>query len=1271
MIASPCARTWVGAALLLFSTLGRGADLSEPGRPPAWTMSDADVYSFGTAWTVTQDLDGRILAGTDGLVVFDGARWKYFGLPASYALRGIDVDEQGRIWVGAASDLGYFERQAAGDYTFHSLRAFLPPAVANSLTPIWSVNALPGEVVFSAEDALLIWRDHRFLVLALPGAPRLFTTRWRNELFVAHAPTGFYALQNDRLKLLCAAAEFGRSGTFATERTGPNRFLLVRGDGLWALDQGRPTRLSAAASAYLMPRSVTSAVRLPSGDLLVGMTKGGLTLLAPDGSIRRKLASQKGFPASVDAMFLDRRGELWTATLDEGVSKFDLLAPISFYDADNGLARHARTLTQWGPNLLVGSEDGLFMVSAVGTEHERPQLVSEDANVYSMFQWVNGRLHGGYLHGVDDLTHGQRDVIHTERNTSALTGSIQDPDTFYLATRNKVSRVRIQSDGSYARTPLTSVPSDVCSMVEDPIDGLIIGTVGSGLFRIPLDAEPPATPVRLPGPEALQSGHLAWIRRTGSHVIAATADQAFVERRDGTWTAITGLPSGVVRAITPSVNGGMWLILSHAAANDRPYNMLVRADALDSDRPFATEFDLPALQELGAVNDAVETDSGGRRLLWVGGRQGLARIIPERLTPVTPPAAPLLDGTSWSQQQRVLRIEYSSVDYRHVGDVLFQTRLLGQSAAWSPATHAVLAAFSGVREGRYSCQVRALAPDGMPSAVAGFDLTVAPPWYRTAAAYVLYVLAAAGVVGGLGAWRSRQMRRRQAELERIVAERTAELMDRSQQLEKASRAKDDFVASISHEIRNPLNGLIGLAVTLEASLHENTNALQRQHLSMLRHCAEHLSTLIEEILDFASIEAGKFGIVEQAFSVSHLLNSAYAVVYELSAVSGIPVDLQIAPSVPPRLIGDAKRIRQILLNYLYNALRYAGRGRVTLAVNARPAQEGWSDVTFSVADQGPGISRAEQAGLFTKFTRGELGRRSGSGGTGLGLAVCRTLAERMGGKTSVASELGSGATFFLSLTLRAAENADPSENAPGLFPLLLPALVVEDQPPNAAGLTALLERLGVKADWAPSAEAALALAQERDYAVIFSDWELPGLSGVDLARALRGGASRNRRTPIIALTAYATENKRREGLAAGMSTFATKPMTLEKLAAVLNETIPSAGQAFRLDALKAIARDDPARFALRIDAYVRDLDGYLDRLAAAAEEVDFESLRKTAHKLGSHLSLISHDAGYVLASALEQAGAEQDLAEAGAKLGELRFVLKELKAQLRAGATYS
>jgi len=368
--------------------------------------------------------------------------------------------------------------------------------------------------------------------------------------------------------------------------------------------------------------------------------------------------------------------------------------------------------------------------------------------------------------------------------------------------------------------------------------------------------------------------------------------------------------------------------------------------------------------------------------------------------------------------------------------------------------------------------------------------------------------------------------------------------------EAASRAKSAFLANTSHEIRTPLNGLVGLArLARQPGLDE---ARRRQYLAQIDESARALSGVISDILDLSKVEAGKLELEQAEFDLHALLESIEHGYAALAEARALGLSMHVGSGVPRRVRGDALRVRQILSNYLSNALKFTEAGAVR--VHVRDA--GGDRIRFEVEDTGPGIAPAVQARLFMPFTQADDSTTRRYGGTGLGLSICRELAHLMGGEVGLDSQPGRGSRFWAELPLPAGDEDAPESAFAALdlqaSPLVgLSLLIVEDNPVNMMIAVALLQQWGVEVTEAGNGAEAVALVAERadagrPFDLVLMDVQMPVLGGNDATRELRRRFPADT-LPIIALTAAALTSERDDALAAGMNDFLTKPIDAQRL----------------------------------------------------------------------------------------------------------------------------
>lgn len=483
--------------------------------------------------------------------------------------------------------------------------------------------------------------------------------------------------------------------------------------------------------------------------------------------------------------------------------------------------------------------------------------------------------------------------------------------------------------------------------------------------------------------------------------------------------------------------------------------------------------------------------------------------------------------------------------------------------------------------------------------------------------------------------------------------------------ERASVAKTEMMADMSHEVRTPMNGVLGLSgLLLDTDLDEK----QAKMVSAIRESAEALMEVVDEVLDFARLRQGRVELELASFDIGVLVDGVAALMEPRARSKGLVLDTELRGFTSHRFKGDARRLRQVLLNFVGNAVKFTDAGAIRITAETTPCA-GKQRIRLSVRDTGTGIPAPMIEQVFTRYQQHRSDTTGRVAGAGLGLAISKELVELMGGKIGVESEVGSGTTFWVELELEAGrEDTLRVENADGTGTLWIRdgarVLLAEDNPTSRMVTEALLRKLSCEVDVALDGRDALQKVRANEYDIVFMDCYMPLMDGFQATRRIRRSEA-SRDLPVIALTASVAENDRARCIEAGMNDTLCKPVRVSMLARTIERWVP-VGERRSMKPVSSLP--PPAALDLTMvrrlvsldgedDDFIRDvMCGYVDELKAATEELgvaasanDADRVRLIAHSLkGASKQIGATRAGTLLGAIEEQEdmGEVQSLVEA-------------------------
>ena len=1205
--------------------------------------------------------NGRLYLGHDGLLEFDGETWRPMPIPSDAAVRALGEDETGRIWVGGENVLGYLSPSAVGPATFTSIVPLLPVEHRREIGSVSSVFALPGGVAVAVTDTRVFCiRPNGVQAWVLPAQRRL--SAWRD------AAGGVYIVQPGTGTLLVGPADLGPADfpepyasagvEWAVRLEGGIR-LFGTADRLIRQHAERLEPLANRAAAILRDDRVTAAAPLAGGFAALGTLRHGVLILDAEGNLVSTIDRAAGLP--------DNRVVHLAASPDHGVSVTTPEAVAWFCDEPQATVFDQRQGLQPGPvpaiartgsGLVLANGKRILLLEPPSQPRTRPHcrvLAELPDNVTGLRPFRSGLITASTnaLSALDPAS-GTVELLR-QGDIPAHSSWSGQSDGLAWIERSGFFRGALANGTLRALSAPLEVDTDASSLIEGEDGAHWFSTLHSGVFRVaPADPAKSGRPVVRNYRNNLRRSGVAppQLFRVGRHVAITTVGGIALHTATGDrFVTYPGITDARIHAISaPEADGTVWLALSQ---RDRfPFQVRIARLRPDGETLSCELVRLPPLP-LEVAPTALLAEPGPvepARTFWIGLPGQLLRIDSPGTPTTNPPFTPEIAATELladGRGLRPIRPELPRVEFENAGirfdlnlpggrlgqRVHLEARLVDFDPDWVPLGEIPSRVFRGLRDRAYRFEARTIDALGRPSPAAVIEFSVLAPWWRSPAAYAAYALGLVLLSGLVFFTRSRLDRRHRRELEALVSQRTHELA-------AANAAKSEFLAHINHEIRNPLNGVIGLSGML-AQQHQDDHS--RQLARSLRACASYLGSVVDNVLDLARIEAGRIELAPQSFEPRNLVADVAEMFRLQVEETGGRISWSVDPELPQSLFGDSHRIRQVLVNFTANAARYARGGDVRLSVRRRSESDQHVIVVFTVADTGPGISPTEQSRIFEKFTRGQsAGETTATRGHGVGLALVRNLAELLGGEADVDSQLGFGAKFRLTIPLR----FTPTAAAPAMMVPLraIPALrvlVIDDQGFNRLVLRDQLERLGCRVEESADGHSAYLLLQARAHHIAFVDLDLPGLDGLNLIKRVRADAG-GQPVFLVATTASATRGIEELVLAAGADAFLPKPISLPLLVTLL-ETCATRNRDLPDTAAAPFARPEPPStpagglFAdLPLSAEImRDLLAALDvevsALATSWRLAEAPAARRHAHRIAS-LGILARDETLIAAA---------------------------------------
>lgn len=1172
--------------------------VSETGLPFIQNYAPDEYGAFDQNWGAVQDSAGIIyFANGDGVLSYDGVTWNLIELPNKGSVFALTITDKDEIYVGAGNELGYLKSDSKGELNYLSLLAKLPKEY-HDFGQIKSIISHNNLIFFGSKKYIFKWDGSNFKTWKNSGDSFLYFV---HDKVLKRRKQGLMEFKDNKFELVPNGEFFADKKIYSILPFDETTYLLATRDQIYLYDGETIINFKTDFSNFLVDNPIYYGTKLNDGSFAIGSLRKGILVFDNEGQTKHLLNKESSIRSNgVLGLFQDRSGVLW-ASLFSGITKIEIGSPFSFYNETNNAPDQVFDFQRFNRKLYVGGPQGFFVLNSEKTKgNNLLDIVPGDFGMVWDMLLFQDKMLVGTGSGVYEIDKNDGSKKILSEQVGLFYHSKLNPNRVYIGNDSGLLAMYYENEKWILEKTFEQIDYTVAYIVETKKGDLWLGLDSNKVAKLSFKShkrnrsDNPIIEIFSPEnglPDDI--GKLYMVKdelyfSSGNKVYSYSKEtNRFTE--DKKLFPSLGLGDKNVKINTVDENG-IWLIEFLGEERIDQFLSVPQKDGT---------FKLNKLEESRIMNLrgfgllAELKDS----VIWYKGKPGIVRHdltkktnykslnSKARISQILSNGDSILFSGYESSlipqlpfKNNQLRFQYANPSFYDESKNQFQYILEGFDEDWSTWSYETKKDYTNLLGGDYTFKVRSKNIFNHISKEDSYSFTISPPWYSTWWAYLLYGLGAIAMVSLLLQWRSKELKRKNENLENLVTVRTTEiryknelLNHQTEQLEQLNDSKTKLYSNITHEFRTPLTVILGMAETLKANVQNKSFEGADTSLEMIRRNGKNLLQLVNEMLDLAKVESGSMELnlvqtdaipfVKYLSESFHSLAEAKRInltVY--SEIDALEMDI------------DVNKMASIISNLLSNAIKFTGvNGKIIVHLNEIKTKEG-ELFSIKVQDNGLGLAENDLIHLFDRFYQADNQSAQYQEGTGIGLSLAKEFVELMNGSINVESTLGKGSTFTVQIPVT--NNADKTADAKiTIEPLSKPSspivekelsfeensselplvLLIEDNVDVAHYLKTCLKGK-YQTIHALDGNAGLKMAYENIPDIIISDVMMPGKDGLEVCATLKAD-ERTDHIPVILLTAKVTTEDRLTGLTHGADAYLAKPFNKEELFTRLDQLI--------------------------------------------------------------------------------------------------------------------